>query len=250
MNQQVRFTCTALPVGKSGELPVDEYGYYTHPIGALNAYNSCQEWYRYEGARDLFEKSSSFMMRVKNGTLVGEYSHPKPAPGQSMDSYVERFMSIEETRISHHFSEIWLDFDSVKAPNGAPQITIMAKVKPQGPYGQALEGMLKNPKYNTCFSLRGITDDKLVANVNQRTLKRIVTFDAVGHSGMEVAKKFYSPSLESVQENTVVKKDFMKILRPEVSNMATESARTFGLELFQSLGWDVGGENTPSWAKW
>jgi hypothetical protein len=249
--QTVRFTCTTLPADTKGVLPVDESGYYTHPIGALDAFNSVGDWYTYQGARNLFESSSIFMMRVKEGTLYGEMGHPKQKPGETMDDYVNRFMMVEETMVSHHFKEIWIDFDSVKKPDGSPQITIMAKVKPEGAYGPALESMLKNPSCNTCFSLRGLTDDKLVGGVNQRAIKKIVTFDAVGHSGMKNAKKYYAPTLESY-DVTVGRDQLISAVKAKraVSGMAVEAANSFGLELFQSLGWNFTSDNIPSWARW
>lgn len=247
--QAVRFTCTTLPLNRTGDLPVDKDGYYTHPIGALDAFNSVGEWYTYEGARAMFESDSMFMRRISEGTLFGEMGHPKPLPKQDMDSYVERFCNIEETNVSHHFSEIWLDFDTVKKPDGSPQITIMAKVKPEGPQGAALKGMLDNPRCNTCFSLRGMTDDKRVGGVNQRAIKRIVTFDAVGHSGMQNAKKYYSSALESY-DTTVTRDQLVSAIRKKPTTLAAEASRSFGLELFQSLGWDINNANAPSWSKW
>jgi Peptidase S80 family len=250
MANEVRFTCTTLPLDKKGVLPVDSDGYYTHPIGALNAANGCGEWYTYEGAKELFESSSMFMRRVGSGTLSGEMGHPKPLPNQSSDSYYQRFMTVEETNISHHFSEIWLDFDSIKDADGRPQITIMAKVKPMGSQGPALEGMLNNPKFNTCFSLRGVTMDKTIGGVCHRAIKTIVTFDAVGHSGLEKAKKYYSPALESISERTVTRDELAPMVAKKALGMAMESQRTFGLELFESLGWNIHEGNAPKWAKW
>lgn len=248
----VRFTCTTLPVNKKGELPIDEHGYYTHPVGALDALNSVGEYYTSEGARQLFESSSPFMIRVKSSTLAGECGHPKPLPNQSMDSYAERFMQIEETRISHHFSELWLDFDSVKKPDGSPQITIMAKVRPSGPYKAALEDAFNNPKMNTCFSLRGVTEDVMIKGVWNRTIRKVVTFDWVQHGGIEYAKKFYSPTLESIRETEVpINPSYFKnVIKPQVRSLATESARTHGIELFQALGWQITEDNLPQWARW
>jgi len=253
-NNTISFTCTTLPVNKKGELPVDADGYYTHPVGALDAVNSVGEYYTADkAARDLFESNSLFMRRVKASTLSGECGHPKPLPGQSMESYTERFMMIEETRISHHFAELWLDFDGVKKPDGSPQITIMAKVKPEGPYQQALESALKNPRMNTCFSLRGATEDVNIAGVWNRTIKHVVTFDWVQHSGIEFAKKYYSPTLESdreIQAMQLKPAHFKGVLKPAVRNIATESIRSQGIELFQALGWQFTEDNKPEWARW
>jgi hypothetical protein len=248
---KIAFTCTALQgTGKKGVLPKDENGYYTMPLGALNVFNSAGEYYTLDGARDLFESSSSLMRRVKAGVLSGEMGHPKPLPGQDLDSYSQRICTLEETRISHHISEVWLDFDSVKDADGKTVIAIMGNVKPAGPFGPALEDSFQNPKINTCFSIRAFTHDDWVAGTKHRVLKQIVTWDAVQESGLAIARKYNAPSLESFQEQLFEKKNFMKMLNTENEAIATESTRVFGLELFQNLGWNLNENNQPGWKGW
>ena len=89
--QTVRFTCTSLTgTGKEGVIRPDENGYYDMVIGGLNMLNSAGEYYEYEGAKELFNQSSSFMRRVKRGALRGEVGHPRREPGQSIDSFMNR----------------------------------------------------------------------------------------------------------------------------------------------------------------
>lgn len=250
MQNQVRFSCTALKGGKKGVLPKDENGYREFPVGALNVFNSSGEYYTYEGAKDLFESSSTFMRRVKAGVLKSEMGHPKPLPGMSQEQYANRVMTIEEQNVAAHLSEIWLDTTSIKDESGKPIIAIMAKVRPTGPFGPALEDSFNNPKDNTCFSIRAFTEDTWSGGTKQRILRTIVTFDAVIESGLAVARKYRAPGLESYVEAEFTKEHFMSTVKPLVNNVATESSKGFGLELFDSLGWRITNDNSPHFNKW
>lgn len=250
MLNQVKFSCTALRNGKKGVLPKDDQGYYEFPVGALNVFNSVGEYYTYEGAKQLFEGSSALMRRVRAGVLKGEAGHPKPLPGQSMESYANRVMTIEEQNVAAHFSEVWLDFDKVKDDMGRPVIAIMAKVIPAGPFGPALEQSMQNPNDNTCFSIRAFTEDAWVGGTKNRTLKEIVSWDWVGESGLAIARKYNAPSLESFQEHSFTRQQLLPSVQAGDHSIATESSRGFGLELFQSLGWKLGESDIPAWSKW
>ena len=248
---QIKFSCTALSgTGKKGILPKDEHGYRTVVIGGLNVFNSIGEYYTYDGARQLFEKSNSFMRRVSSGSLFGELGHPKPLPGQSMESYANRVMMIEETNVTSHFSDIWLDFESVKDSKGRPMIAIMAKVAPSGAKADALERSLSNPNINTAFSIRAFTEDTYIGGVKNRALKQVITFDHVLESGIEFARKYKSPTLESYQEQIFTKQDLSKLIIPSDDNIATESSKNQVIELFGALNWTFNDTDKPSFTAW
>ena len=167
MKYNVNFACTTLAgTNKQGILPPDQDGYYTMPVGGLNMFNSAGEFYNYEAAKELFTGSSAFMRRVKTGCLKGETGHPKRLPNQSKDSFAQRVMTIDEKNVCVHFSEIWLDLNSVKDANGKSIVAIMAKLTPSGPNGPSLEKSLNNKKEEVCFSIRAFTEDKFFGGVN------------------------------------------------------------------------------------
>jgi hypothetical protein len=248
---KINFSCTTLAgTKKQGILRPDDNGYYTMPIGGLNVFNSAGEFYTYEGAKELFTSSSAFMRRVKSGCLKGETGHPKPLPGQSMESFAQRVMTIDEKNVCVHFSEIWLDFDNVKDANGKPIIAIMSKLTPSGTNGPALQKSLDNPKEEVCFSIRAFTEDRRVGGIKQRALREVVCFDNVTEPGISIAKKFFAPALESRLEAEFTKQDLIKSMTTEVPGLSMESIRNNGLELFQSLGWDFDKKDIPSWVNW
>ena len=251
MIQEVKFTCTALAgTGKEGRLPADADGYFTLPIGGLDCFNSANQFYSYNAAKGLFEGSSAFMRRVSTGCLKGEAGHPKKEVGQSMADFIDRICRIEETRVSHHIAEIWLDFNTIKDPKtGRPIVAIMAKVKPSGPYGQPLLESLLNPKEDVCFSIRAFTDDRRVGGVTERGLKEIITWDAVTEPGIDGARKYRSPSLESRVEEIITRQD-LELAVQQQDGVALESAFLRTESLFQALGWDDARQRAPRFMGW
>lgn len=200
----IKFTETKLSnTDKKGLLKPDESGYYEHVIGGLNTFNSAGEYYVANGAKELFEQSSSFMRRIKNGCLKGEMGHPTKNKNMSMDDFMQRVLTIDEKNVCVHYSDIYLDINygknnpQFKNPN---LIAIIAKLKPTGPYGNALNTALENEKENVCFSIRALTKDTVVNGVRQRTLVQIVTWDCVTEPGISISNKWDSPALESISE--------------------------------------------------
>lgn len=250
MNNQVRFTCTALAgSGKKGILPKDEFGYYIQPIGALNCFNSAGEYYVYEGAKQLFQQSSSFMRRVSSGCLKAEQGHPKKLPGQTDDSFAARVMTIDPTNVCAAIGEVFLDFNNVKGADGKPVIAIMGKIKPSGPFAAAMEASFENPKEDVCFSVRAFTSDSRIGGINQRTLVEVVTFDNVVEPGIHTSRKYYSPALESYNDSVFSQDAMVKATTP-IPGIAMESAVINSESLFKLMGWNTEHLLTPSYFKW
>ncbi len=249
MNNTIGFSCAALNgTGKQGRLPKDSDGYYTLPVGALNSWNSAGDYYPYEAAKELFTESSSFMRRVSTGCLKSELGHPKPLPQQSMESFANRVMAIEETRVCGHFSQIWLDFNAVKDETGRPVIAIMAKVAPSGPFALSLEKSLENIKEDVCFSIRAFTEDVPVAGIKHRMLRQVVTFDNVVEPGISVARKYRSPTLESYSDKVFTKEDIIKASIPTGDGISMESTKQLNNDLLSILGWNQ--LDKPNFIKW
>lgn len=261
MSSSIRFSMTPLAgINKTGVINKDANGRYRIIVGGLNVFNSQGQLYVAEGARELFEsRDGPFMRRVKRGVCKAELGHPKPLPGQSNDSFAQRVMSIEETRVCAIHHDFDLDFDSVRDENGRAVIAIISSLSPSGPYGPALERSLENPGENVCFSIRAFTDDWYEHGVTKRCLKTIVTFDQVTEPGIAIAEKFKSPSLESYglgRTSDVADYDFSRLeMQRAISNaqregVASESALLTGAELFGALGWGVPDGVKPAWTAW
>ena len=223
----VKFTATKLTnTGKAGILKPDADGYYELIIGGLNTFNSAGEYYTLNGAEELFKQSSIFQRRVANGNLKGEVGHPKRLPGMSMDDYVNRILTVEETNVCAHFKEVWLDFDfGKKNPkfNNVALVAIMAKVKPTGPKADSLANSLANSGENVCFSIRALTRDYYERGQTYRVLQQIICWDNVTEPGIAIANKWDSPSLESLSDIIVREHSLKNIINHQVP-VATESS--------------------------
>lgn len=245
----VKFTETVFTDrGKKGILTPDSDGYYQIVLGALNTYNSAGEYYTAEGVLQIFESSSNFTRRIKSGALYSELGHPKKDPNMSMEQFYNRVISIEETNICGHISEVTLDFNFGKknADLGNPElIAIIGKIKPAGPKANALQLALENPKQNTAFSIRGLTENNYVRGRVERRLTNIVTFDFVTEPGIQSANKQYAPGLEnrvSVESmiseltDTMVDKTILKrVLSNNLSTVGMESSRELFTDIFNSI---------------
>ena len=248
--QSILFTCTSLAgTNKAGVLPVDENGYRTMAIGGLNVYNSAGIYYTAEGAKQLFESSSQLQRRIKRGVLRAEVGHPKQDERQSLDSYMNRILTIEEKNVCAHFSEIWLDFDNYTGPDG-PIVAIMAKVCPSGPHAAMLERSFANPKENVCFSIRALSKDTYVNRKAVRVLKNIVTFDYVNEPGISIAEKYKSPTLEQFEEILVSQSNFERAINTTTGCTALESSAMTRDELFASFGWEPIHKQAPGYFNW
>lgn len=244
----IKFTSTKLAAkGKAGLLKPDDQGYYTMVIGGLNMFNSVGEYYAADGAKQLFEQSSTFMRRIQNGCLKGELGHPKRLPGMSMDDYLRRIMAIEETNVCCHFKEVWLDEQYGKNHpefRNPSMIAIMAKVKPAGPKGASLKESFDNPNENVCFSIRAFTKDYIQQGRTIRVLDQVMCWDKVEEAGLHIANKWDTPALESFSETIIHKAQIEKILQ-STTEVALEESRVIATALLKSF--DV---PHPLYTKW
>lgn len=248
----VKFTETIFSNNKKkGVLTPDSDGYYTVLLGGLNTYNSAGEYYVATGVVEMFQGSSHFMRRVHNGALYSELGHPKRQPGMGLEDFYRRIVTIDENNICAHISEVWLDFNFGKEhPEiGNPEfVAIMGKVKPAGPKASGLELSFQNPKENTAFSIRGLTENHDRNGRTERMLTEVITFDNVPEPGIAAACKAYNPAAEALQimeaTDVYVNKDLLRTTLQGMSRsgaMATESNRALYNQILGSLR-----EQTPA----
>ena len=229
---------------KKGILTPDQDGYYTVVLGGLNVYNSVGEYYTSEGALQLFENSSVLMRRIKNGSLYAELGHPKKLPTTSMEEFYNRIVTIDENNVCGHISEVTLDFNYGKSRpelGNKDLIAVVGKVKPAGPKGNTLKESLENPKQNSAFSVRGLTENKFRNNKVERKLTNIITWDYVIEPGISIACKAYSPVLESRSmlrelSDVIVDKNILKrAMEKNISIVATENSRLMCEDILKSI---------------
>jgi len=239
------YSCTALVgTNKAGILKPDTDGYYTMVVGAVNSFNSMGAYYPEGPAKELFNESSAFQRRVRDGALFGELGHPRQAPGMNMREFMARCMDIQETNICCHFRKVWLEAGH-QDPQGRPIVAIMAEVKPAGAKGYVLKEALENKSENVCFSIRSFTHDVMQNGVLNKLLRTIVTFDKVTEPGISVAKRWYAPGLEShanielYNEVEILPIELNEVIEfKKAVGCGFESSLAIANEVKQALNWD------------
>lgn len=249
----IRFSCTALPLGRKGIINKNDDGSYQMVVGGLNAYNASGLYYLYDAARQFFEDSSIFKRRVAKGVCKGELGHPKLIPGMTEAQYFNRVASIEETNVCCIHREITLDFDNFRDEAGRPFIAIVSNLTPSGPHGPALARSLENPGENVCFSIRTFAHDlrNIAMGRTDRHIDEVITFDQVTEPGIGSATLFNSPAMESF-EHTFTRDSLVKAVREaEASGVAMESnsPAIIGTRLLDLLGYEFKPQQ-PLWTSW
>lgn len=200
----VTYEATALAgTNKKGLVRPDDDGYYTLLLGGLDVYNSKGEFYCGKASGDVLKTAKLLNRRLEKGNLNGEAGHPKRTTENDFQ-FLNRIYTIEETNTCCHIKKLWYDTDGIFDPlTGKKIIAFVGKVRPKGPYGEALRQSLENPNENTNFSVRAITDTFYSPRGVTKRVKDISTFDWVNEPGIPIASKWCSPSLESESFNRV-----------------------------------------------
>lgn len=254
MLNSITYSCTALNgSNKVGLLKRESDGYYRVVLGALNAYNSANELYAYEPAKRLFERSGALMRRIERGALRAENGHPKMLPGMNDNSYAQRIMQIYEDRVCAHIKSVDLVFDRYKDKNNRPIIGIEGLITPDGELAHVVERALQNPNHNVAFSIRSFTENIPTFTGMTKILRNIITWDFVGEPGIREAEKYFSPSLESLEEKKFSRNTLESAFNDKSDSFSTpsmESARMNADDLFRSLGWSNSNESKPGYLNW
>jgi hypothetical protein len=188
---KISLGCTLLQsTNKQGKLIADADGYYTVCLGALEFPNPIGLVYSKTSFEKMLQPESPFMRRLRGGLVYGEWGHPKQEVGMSYEQWLRRLTVIEETRICMHITEVW-PADNVVQHNGRYILAIMAKIRPEGPYGPCLERILLNGKANVAFSVRSLTKDNYVRGVPTKHFDILVGWDYVVEPGLAPATKYH-----------------------------------------------------------
>lgn len=169
----------------------DENGYYDMPLAVLGIESQNQTYYKVDPfVAQITDPSSHFCKNLRDGKLYGEWMHPS-IEGMAHEAAIMRLNNIDGHLVSHHFSSVYV---GETLPNGGRLVN--GKVRPFGPKEKPLADSLVSPLINTSFSLRAITQETIQGSLRLRTMRRLVTFDAVLAGGYREAAKRYRPSLE------------------------------------------------------
>ena len=190
-------------------LEKDDKGYYLVNAGAVNVFNSAGDYYTADGVRDLLmTPGGAFRRRLESGNLRSEVEHPRYQPGMSKHQFFNRNLRIDLNNTCAHIRDVILE--ETDAPSGYRNdkiVVIKLWLKPSGVKGDALKTSLDNPDENTCFSIRSFTKDTWVGGVKVKKLQQVVTWDWVLEPGINVATKWKTLGIESMDECNISLED-------------------------------------------
>lgn len=245
----MKYVATKLQaLNSDGVIKPDSDGYFRLLIGALNVENANGHVYvASQQAISVFDKSSLFQRRIKNGNLRGEWGHPKRLPGMTDEEYIDRMFIVDEANTAIHYRSIELDMSFGKnnpVYNNPAMVGIMAELKPSGYKEQEARNMLTNKFENVCFSLRGFTDDVQNGYRLMRSLRQVMTFDLVCEPGVKSSTKWDTAgaksdirlAMESLEDYEVSRAMMhMAIERAKLSSLATEDSRELMLSVYNNM---------------
>lgn len=248
---QLTFNNTALMgTNKVGDLKCDADGYYYVCLGALEYPNSYGATYDLNPAKELLASNSPFMRQIKKGQLWGEYGHPEK-DGLNNEQYLQRIYTVREKFQSHHIREVIID-ENAKDVNGRKFIGIYGWIKPSGPYAAYLEKQLQDKNQCVSFSIRSLTNDKLVGGKLTKTLVTIITWDYVGEPGLDAATKWNSPALEERANYTFSTGELKSLLaQQQASGHGLESSCARMMDTLRRVeSAELPTQNKPAWSGW
>jgi hypothetical protein len=222
----------------------NEHGEYPLLVGALNMANNKGEYYDARYARHFFEETSELVRMAVKNVLRAEYGHPNQG-ALSDPAYVQRLLRIDEQSVCASHRKLWLDFDNYHDDNGRPIIGIMSNVAPYGPYADALERALKNPREEVCFSIRCFSLPHRIGGRVIKEIRHIVTFDYVNEPGIKLATKYNTKgttqaTMESYRTHTFTEGDLREAAyRARTAPGSNESSAVPITQFMSLMGWEV-----------
>ena len=175
----------------------DSDGYFIGvPIAVIGIPSRNRAFYDVNSFKQAMEDPTSIIrILLTDGNLFGEWGHPKLATAEPDEAFLRRLTEIYEDRQSHHFRKIY----TAETLESCGTI-VRADLKPTGPFKEQHLEQLMDPNINSAYSLRSIchqTYDRS-KNLLYRTIKKLVTFDAVSCGGYQQASKRWAPATEAI----------------------------------------------------
>jgi hypothetical protein len=120
----------------------------------------------------LQEAIAAFNKRADRGVVRSEVNHPKRMPGATYEQFVERVLTIDESRVCAALGPV----EVVGKVNEKTTLVKMV-IRPTGPHGDLCRELLSKESTPHYFGLRAFSDVRIVEGKEVRDLKTVVTFD-------------------------------------------------------------------------
>ena len=231
--------------GKKGELVRDASGYFEFVLGAFNILNARGEFYPFtDQLKALFGPGGDFHRRVvgdpslgrAGGKLKGEFEHPTIAPGQSLDSFIARWKTINTANEAVHIKSVRLEWS--KDHRGQPIVLVYGMIKGSGPHGEAVDKSFANCEENVAMSGRYICNPVMINGIRNKMVTTVITFDKVNEGGIAPADKYNTPTMETIDGGEFTLAMLEKAERSQPVALAGESSDDVSFTMIKAgLGW-------------
>lgn len=201
------FRVETMFAGKNNRIGVikpDENGIYKGlPLMDIGVPTQQKTYYDPQSIKDQFtDPNSLFNLKHRNQKAYGELGHPDFI-SLTKEQSIQRLMEVKEARTSHLFTSVYTD-----KPRSDGTVILRGDVKPAGELGPRLKEGLDDPVINTSFSLRAyVTTQMQPDGIKYRTVRSLVTFDAVNTSGYVNTDKAHGLGLENLEYDIEILKD-------------------------------------------
>jgi hypothetical protein len=182
----VEVSIEAPPISNSHAFKKDSEGYYWVPVcGYDNTMRTLagSQYLTNEIYNCMMDPASSFQYLLNARKLYGEWGHPKIWDDDP--HYVDRMCMIDEDCIAFFI-------DKVESRTVANKTILFARIIPHGPKAEEMRKSLEDPRINTSFSVRAISDVLNTPAGSIRKMRRLITFDYVYAGGFDEASKEYA----------------------------------------------------------
>ena len=256
MSRTITYSCAALiKSGKKGKLKQDEHGYSEICLGAFNVFNSGGIYYpMLDSVKEMFAAGGSLRLRLDKGQCHSELEHPAPVEGKDINHFVQRLLTIKADRVSAHIKSVSLV--EGKDEKGKSIVRCMGMVRPAGPYGPSLEDSLANPCESTAFSVRSLCSTKPLNGRLEKHVTNIITWDQVLQPGISMANKFDTPSLEQLQDDSIIPEAVLRGIAEDTalsSQAGMEECSQMATRIITDLGWqkvEIINPEIPGYLNW
>lgn len=223
-------------IGKKGNLNCDTNGYYEIALGAFDVHNAQGEFYPFTSElKQMFTNSAALMRRIQKGYLRGEAEHPAPLPGQSIDAFLNRWRTVRMDNVASHIASVRLSYE--KDHRGKNIVVCYGRVKGSGPHEAGTNKMLANTEENVAYSIRSLTEPRLVNGQKHKCITGIVTWDLVNEPGIELANKYQTPSMESRDQLIITPDILNKAEQDPMAGLVGQESDMSLTMLRTALGW-------------
>lgn len=223
-------------------------GYHKQVLGGFNIANEAGIFYKMTPAIEhLYKENGTIGRLLRKSICKGESGHPD-ITGLSEEEAIFRMRRVDERMEALHIRAIELHKTVDEHRNQV--ILAIGEVKGTGPYGPSFQASLENPHEDTYLSIRSFALESVYGGKIVRTVKDVITYDAVTEGGISKASKYVTMSMEKYACGFYFTEQHMDNVIKKAKTIGIEEMTIDLVQVKTNLGWvktDVIGRSILHW---